>query len=86
MQQRINQYTHLKVFSATKAKDRDELGETVNKWLDGMRDTHRQGGAVPGLRFSIVDTVITQSSDSEFHCLVITIFYTLERREAQKAA
>lgn len=81
----INQYTHLKVFSATKAVERERLGETVSDWLAIMRDQHRSGGAVPGLRFQVVDTVITQSSDSEFHCFVITVFYTLLRAEKQAA-
>jgi hypothetical protein len=52
-----------KVFTATKAKDRDELGEVLTRWL---RDNPRA---------KILDKVVTQSSDREFHCLSITIFY-----------
>ena len=52
-----------KVFTATKARDRDELGEVLTRWL---RDN-------PSAK--IVDKVVTQSSDREFHCLSITIFY-----------
>jgi hypothetical protein len=54
----------VKVFSATKQKDRDELGTTVTRWLRENRDT-----------VEIVDKAITQSSDSEYHCVTITLFY-----------
>jgi hypothetical protein len=53
----------VKVFSATKAKERELLGERLTEWLDKN----------PGSR--VVDTVVTQSSDHEFHCLTITIFF-----------
>ena len=56
-------FTGVKVFSATKAKDRDELGETVTRWLRSNGD------------LEIVDRVVTQSSDDEFHCLTIILFY-----------
>jgi hypothetical protein len=56
-------FTGVKVFTATKAKDREEMGEVITRWL---RDH-------PRLR--PVDRVVTQSSDREFHCLTITIFY-----------
>ena len=52
-----------KVFTATKARDRDALGDVLTRWL---RDNPRA---------KIVDKVVTQSSDREFHCLSITIFY-----------
>lgn len=54
----------VKVFSATKQKDRDELGETVSRWLQQKRG-----------EIEIVDKVVTQSSDSEYHCVTITLFY-----------
>jgi hypothetical protein len=56
------QFTGVKVFSATKAKDREELGEAVTRWL--------RSNAV-----EVVDRVVTQSSDDEFHCLTIVLFY-----------
>ena len=56
-------FTGVKVFSATKAKEREELGEHVTRWI---RDN-------PHAR--IIDKIVTQSSDREFHCLTITIFY-----------
>ena len=55
--------TGVKVFSATKAKEREELGEVITKWLKNNP------------QIEIVDKVVTQSSDREFHCLTITIFY-----------
>lgn len=57
------QFTGVKVFSATKAKDREELGESVTRWI-------RSNG-----NLEIVDRVVTQSSDDEFHCLTIVVFY-----------
>jgi hypothetical protein len=55
-----------KVFTATKAKDREELGTVLTKWL---RDNPRA---------KVIDKIVTQSSDREFHCLSITLFYDLE--------
>ena len=57
-------FSGVKVFSATKHKERDELGETVTRWLSSQ-----QG------RIEIVDKIVTQSSDSEYHCVTITVFY-----------
>jgi hypothetical protein len=56
-------FTGVKVFSATKAKEREELGETVTRWLRANPD------------LELVDRVVTQSSDDEFHCLSIVFFY-----------
>lgn len=56
-------FNGVKVFTATRAKDREELGDAVTRWL-------RQS---PGIE--VVDKVVTQSSDQEFHCLTITLFY-----------
>ena len=58
-------FTGAKVFTATKAKDREELGDVLTRWL---RDN-------PKLR--VIDKIVTQSSDNEFHCLSITIFYDM---------
>jgi hypothetical protein len=54
----------VKVFSATKRNEREELGETVTRWLDENKG-----------KVAIVDKIVTQSSDSEYHCLAITLFY-----------
>src|SRR3954462_11347275 len=56
-------FTGVKVFSATKAKERDDLGEQVTRWLRANGD------------LEIVDRTVIQSSDNEFHCLTIVIFY-----------
>jgi hypothetical protein len=56
-------FTGVKVFSATKAKEREELGETITRWLKANAD------------MEIVDKVVNQSSDNEFHCLSIVFFF-----------
>jgi len=56
-------FTGVKVFSATKAKEREELGESVTRWLRSNAD------------LEVVERVVTQSSDNEFHCLTIVLFY-----------
>lgn len=58
------QFSAVKVFSATIALERDRLGERIAEWL----------AASPGIH--IVDKAVRQSSDSGFHCLSITLFYT----------
>ena len=56
-------FTGVKVFSATKAKDREELGESITRWIRANPDVR------------VLDKIVTQSSDSEFHCLSITLFF-----------
>lgn len=66
-------FDRVQVFSATKALDRRQLGSDVTKWLaeyDGR----------------VIDKVVTQSSDSEFHCLSITLFCQDNRRQRQNTA
>lgn len=67
-------FTGVKVFSATKAREREDLGEQVTRWI-------REN---PSAR--IIDKIVTQSSDREFHCLTITIFYQKEVGDTQAAA
>jgi len=62
-----NQFNGVKVFSATMAQERDQLGEKVSAWIA----EHPQ--------YRIVDRVVTQSSDEAFHCLAITLFYWEDR-------
>ena len=52
----------VKVFSATKAREREEISNRINDWIASSK-------------VEIVDKTVTQSSDREFHCLTITIFY-----------
>lgn len=55
-------YSAIKTFSETKARERQELGNKVTEWIREEKP-------------EIVDTQVRQSSDNEFHCLSITIFY-----------
>ena len=65
--------TGVKVFSATKAREREGLGEQVTSWIRNHQDCE------------IVDKIVTQSSDSEFHCLTITLFYRCKTKQAAVA-
>ncbi|MFO7563090.1 MAG: hypothetical protein R6X02_10645 [Enhygromyxa sp.] len=56
-------YSGVKVFSATKAREREMLGERITEWIESMG------------KLEIVNTIVTQSSDREFHCLTVTVFY-----------
>jgi hypothetical protein len=56
-------FNGVKVFSATKARDRESLGERVTDWIRSHKD------------HEITDKCVRQSSDSEFHCLSILLFY-----------
>ncbi|HEV3191326.1 MAG TPA: hypothetical protein VGY54_12545 [Polyangiaceae bacterium] len=53
----------VKIFSATLARDRAQLGDRITTWL----------GEHP--EYEISDKVVTQSSDNEFHCVAITLFW-----------
>jgi hypothetical protein len=53
----------VKVFTATKAREREGMGERITEWL---RESPPK---------EITDVQVTQSSDEEFHCLTITIMY-----------
>ena len=60
----MQEFNGVKVFSATKAKEREQLGEKVTEWIRSN----------PGIQ--ITDKIVTQSSDAEFHCIAITVFYS----------
>jgi hypothetical protein len=62
-----NRFNGVKVFSATMAQERDQLGEKVTHWLEAHKN------------LKIVDKIVTQSSDEAFHCLAITLFYWEDR-------
>jgi hypothetical protein len=57
------QFTGMKIFSTTLARDREAMGDNITRWL---RDNSQ---------LEMVDKIVTQSSDKEFHCLTITLFY-----------
>ena len=59
----MEMFNGVKVFSATKAREREDLGDHVTRWMR----------ANPHIR--VLEKVVTQSSDREFHCLTITLFY-----------
>jgi hypothetical protein len=56
-------YNGVKVFTATMIQDRANLGDKITAWLSARQ------------KLRLVDVVVTQSSDSAFHCLSITVFY-----------
>jgi len=56
-------FNAIKVFSTTLARDREQMGENITRWV-------KENAGI-----EIVDKVVTQSSDKEFHCLTVTIFY-----------
>jgi folate-dependent tRNA-U54 methylase TrmFO/GidA len=58
-----NSFTGIKVFSTTLARDREAMGENITRWIKDNPTVE------------IVDRTVTQSSDKEFHCLTITLFY-----------
>ncbi len=59
----IPAFTGVKVFSTTLARDREVMGENITRWIKENPTAE------------IVDKEITQSSDKEFHCLTVTLFY-----------
>ena len=60
----------MKVFSTTLARDREVMGESIGRWLAQHPE------------LELVAKNVTQSSDSEFHCLSITLFYRERSKEA----
>jgi hypothetical protein len=58
----MSAFTGVKVFSATKAKEREELGDVITRWLAENP-------------VEVVDRDVLQSSDNEYHCLTVVLFY-----------
>lgn len=56
-----NRINLVKVFSVTRARERDELGERVTAWIKANPDVE------------IVRTVVAQTSDDKFHCLSMVL-------------
>jgi hypothetical protein len=65
----MENFTGAKVFSATKAREREELGQVITEWIRLNPD------------LEVVSREVRQSSDNEFHCLSIILFY--RERDAQ---
>ncbi len=66
----------LKVFSATKAREREVLGETITEWIR----MHPE--------YEVFERIVTQSSDAEYHCLAITLIFrttkSLDKRDTKQ--
>jgi hypothetical protein len=56
-------FNGIKVFSATMLTQRQQLGDTVTAWIASRGD------------LQIHDIVVTQSSDAQFHCISIVVFF-----------
>ncbi len=56
-------FNGVKVFSATMAQERENLGEKVTGWIREHSNCQ------------LVDTIVPQSSDEAFHCLALTVFH-----------
>jgi len=59
----MKQFNGVKVFSATLARDREDLGEKVTLWLRAHEGAE------------VLERRVVQSSDREFHCLTIILFF-----------
>ena len=57
------QYNGVKIFSASKAEERELLGERVTSWLS--EHSHLEVRKIQTL----------QSSDKAFHCISVVVFY-----------
>lgn len=56
-------FNGVKVFSATMLADRAVLGEKVTAWIAEHPE------------LEVAEIVQTQSSDAQFHCVALTVFY-----------
>jgi hypothetical protein len=57
-------FSNVKIFSATTSIARSMLGDTVTAWFVAQRSL-----------IAIADIKLVQSSDSEYHCISIVVFY-----------
>jgi hypothetical protein len=62
----------VKVFSAYRHEDRNQLGKLIGQWLDENRDVR------------VVETIVTQSGGSGFHCLTITLLCAVDGDPARE--
>ena len=60
----MEKFNGVKIFSATLARNREDLGNKVTDWL-------RRNPQV-----ELVEMKVLQSSDREFHCITIVVFYS----------
>lgn len=66
-------FTGVKVFAASMMAERALLGDKVTEWLTSHPELEP------------TEIVVTQSSDSAYHCLAFCIFYR-DRAAAKRAA
>jgi folate-dependent tRNA-U54 methylase TrmFO/GidA len=59
----MERFTGCKVFTTTLARDREAMSDTITRWLQDHPE------------LEIVDKVVALSSDRQFHCLSIVLFY-----------
>jgi folate-dependent tRNA-U54 methylase TrmFO/GidA len=59
----MDAFSGVKVFSTTLARDREQMGEKITHWIQEHPELEITGHEV------------RQSSDREFHCITITLFY-----------
>jgi hypothetical protein len=57
-------FNGVKVFSATMFQPREQLGETITAWIAANPAKH------------VTEFVVTQSSDAQFHCVAVSVFYS----------
>jgi len=68
MGEKVEQFSGVKVFSASLPGARVQLGDEVTMWLRRNRQVE------------VVDVTVSQSSDDGHHCLVITCFFRARAR------
>ncbi|HEX9308603.1 MAG TPA: hypothetical protein VF894_14005 [Anaeromyxobacter sp.] len=59
----MTSFDGVKVFTTTLARDREAMGEAIGRWIAEHPEVE------------VVDREVRLSSDSEFHCLSILVFY-----------
>jgi len=65
----MESFTSCKVFSTTLARDREAMSDNINRWLKEHPD------------IEVVDKVVRLSSDRQFHCLSIVLFFRPVRKD-----
>lgn len=56
-------FNGVKLFTATLSADRERLGTRVTDWIAGNPQS------------TVTEIVVTQSSDSAYHCIALTVFF-----------
>ncbi|MBA3499681.1 MAG: hypothetical protein H0T65_04880 [Deltaproteobacteria bacterium] len=56
-------FDSVRVFSSTLVADRLRLGERVTEWI------------ASNPQCTVTEVIVTQSSDSAYHCLTFTLFF-----------